>query len=152
MLAPNKLTPKPLHIAWPACLRHPAAANEFGHPSRSAPRSKSGMPKKAKSRSVSKTTSRSSTRTRSSRTKNTRTTPAHIDVVPAARRVIRPVVPVVARPKVEEITTITDVETVPTIEVRQPATLSQALTEPATIVEKPETRVIGRTVKKRRVA
>ena len=58
----------------------------------------------------------------------------------------------VVQPRVDAIETTTEVETVPTVEIRKPATLSQALTERATIVEKPQTRVVGRTVKKKRVA
>jgi hypothetical protein len=122
------------------------------------------MPKKSKSRSTSKTTAKRATAKSSSRKKSSQTKPAHIElatsgrrvvrteVVPSARRVVRAVVPIDRRKKVEEITTTTDIETVPTVEVRRPATLSQALTERAVIVEKPKTRVVGRTVKKKRVA
>ena len=58
----------------------------------------------------------------------------------------------VVQPHIDAIETTTEVETVPEVEIRRPATLSQALTEPAVIVEKPKTRVVGRTVKRKRVA
>jgi hypothetical protein len=45
------------------------------------------------------------------------------------------------------IVTETDIVTQPKIEVRRPATLAQALTEPAELVVKPETKVVRRTVK-----
>jgi hypothetical protein len=50
-------------------------------------------------------------------------------------------------PKVDTIVTETDIVTQPKVEVRRPATLSQALTEPAEIVVKPETKIVRRTVK-----
>lgn len=53
-------------------------------------------------------------------------------------------------PRVDTIVTETDVVTEPKVEVRRPATLSQALTEPAEIVVKPETKVIRRVVGKKR--
>ena len=53
-------------------------------------------------------------------------------------------------PKVDTIVTETDVVTEPKVEVRRPATLSQALTEPAEIVVKPETKVVRRVVGKKR--
>jgi hypothetical protein len=53
-------------------------------------------------------------------------------------------------PTVDTIVTETDVVTEPKVEVRRPATLSQALTEPAEIVVKPETKVVRRVVGKKR--
>lgn len=105
------------------------------------------MPKHAK-----KSARKSSSRKGRTKTIVTRT----VGVRPvAARQKIRNVDLLeteVVQPHVDAIETTTEVETVPTIEIRRPATLSQALTEPTTIVEKPKTRVIGRTVKRKRVA
>ncbi len=53
-------------------------------------------------------------------------------------------------PKVDTIVTETDVVTEPKVEVRRAATLSQALTEPAEIVVKPETKVVRRVVDTKR--
>ena len=53
-------------------------------------------------------------------------------------------------PKVDTIVTETDIVTQPKVEVRRAATLSQALTEPAEIVVKPETKVVSRVVKAKR--
>ena len=53
-------------------------------------------------------------------------------------------------PKVDTIVTETDIVTEPKVEVRRAATLSQALTEPAEIVVKPETKVVSRVVKAKR--
>ena len=73
-----------------------------------------------------------------------------------ARKVtVRAIVPadVELVPTVNEVTTTTEVETTPTVEVRKPATLAQALTEPATVVVKPKKKAVARTVRtKRRVA
>ncbi len=55
-------------------------------------------------------------------------------------------------PTVEQVTTTTEIETTPKVEVRKPATLAQALTEPEQVVVKPEKRAVSRTVKKRRIA
>jgi hypothetical protein len=62
-----------------------------------------------------------------------------------------PVLRVVAPKKEVLVTETTQFTTEPKIEVRKPATLAQALTEPATAVVKPETkaRVVKRTVKRR---
>jgi hypothetical protein len=87
-------------------------------------------------------------KTKVAESKARRTKPTHIDMVPA-RRVVKTRV---ARPVVDEVITTTEVETVPTVEIRKPATLAQALTEPAQIVEKTEPKVVSRTVRKRRVA
>ena len=84
----------------------------------------------------------------SRKSKARHTKPTHIDLVPI-RRVMKAKV---ARPVVDEVTTTTEVETVPTVEIRKPATLAQALTEPVHIVEKTEPKVVSRTVRKRRVA
>jgi hypothetical protein len=105
------------------------------------------MPKHAK-KSVRKSPSRKST------TKIVATRTAAVRPV-ATRQKIRNVDLVeteVVQPHIDAIETTTEVETVPEIEIRRPATLSQALTERATIVEKPKTRVVGRTVKRKRVA
>jgi len=48
-------------------------------------------------------------------------------------------------------TETTDITTEPKVEIRQPATLAQALTEPAVAVVKPETRV-RKTRKIRRIS
>jgi hypothetical protein len=46
--------------------------------------------------------------------------------------------------------TETDFVTEPKVEIRRPATLAQALTEPANIVMKPETHAIKRVTKVKR--
>jgi hypothetical protein len=106
------------------------------------------MPKHAKKSSARKSSPRKST----TKIVATRTVAAR----PVANRkkikTVDLVESEVVQPRVDAIETTTEVETVPNVEIRRPATLSQALTEPAVIVEKPETRVVGRTVKRRRVA
>lgn len=57
-----------------------------------------------------------------------------------------------AAASVEEVTTRTEFRTVPKVEVRRAATLSQALTEPAVAVVKPETEAVQREIKVRRRA
>lgn len=58
----------------------------------------------------------------------------------------------IAKPKrtVDHIVTETDVIAEPDIEIRRPATLSQALTERAEVVVKPKKRVITRIVERKR--
>jgi hypothetical protein len=53
-------------------------------------------------------------------------------------------------PEVDTIVTETDFVTEPKVEVRRAATLSQALTEPAQVVVKPETKVVSRVVTAKR--
>jgi hypothetical protein len=60
------------------------------------------------------------------------------------RRVVNIVEPA---PVVDHVVTETDVVTRPKVEVRRAATLAQALTEPAEVVVKPETKVVRRVVK-----
>ena len=56
------------------------------------------------------------------------------------------------KPRVDEVITTTEVETTPKVEIRKAGTLAQALTEPATMVVKPEQKAVSRTVRRRRVA
>jgi hypothetical protein len=56
----------------------------------------------------------------------------------------------VPKPVVEVVTEKTVRTTEPEVEIRRPATLAQALTEPAVLVVKPKTRirkVVGRTIR-----
>jgi hypothetical protein len=55
-----------------------------------------------------------------------------------------------AKPTVETVTTETDIITRPRVEIRRAATLSQALTEPAVAVVKPERKAITRVVRRQR--
>ncbi len=65
--------------------------------------------------------------------------------------VTKPVMAVEAKPTTEVVTEQKVITTEPEIEIRRPATLAQALTEPAVAVVKPKTRVKS-TVQTRRVA
>ena len=58
----------------------------------------------------------------------------------------------IAKPKrtVDHIVTETDVIAEPEVEIRRPATLSQALTERAEVVIKPKKRVVTRVVERTR--
>ena len=78
-----------------------------------------------------------------------KTRPARVDVV--TEQVVTPALQVTPT-TVDEVTTTTEVETVPKVEIRKPATLAQALTEPATVVVKPEKKARTRTVRSRRIA
>ena len=53
-------------------------------------------------------------------------------------------------PTVDTIVTETDIVTEPRVEIRKPATLAQALTEPAVAVVKPQRKVVSRVVKAKR--
>jgi hypothetical protein len=58
---------------------------------------------------------------------------------------------VVPKPATEVITEKTHTTTEPEVEIRKPATLAQALTEPATIVVKPKKKVrkiVGRSIRR----
>jgi hypothetical protein len=55
-----------------------------------------------------------------------------------------------AKPTVETVTTETDIITRPRVEIRRAATLSQALTEPAVAVVKPESKAVTRVVRRQR--
>jgi hypothetical protein len=59
---------------------------------------------------------------------------------------------VVPEPVTDVVTEKTYITTEPEIEIRKPATLSQALTEPAVAVVKPKTRVRREILKTRRRA
>jgi hypothetical protein len=63
------------------------------------------------------------------------------------RRVVKVQAPA---PTVDTFVTETDIVKEPKVEIRRPATLSQALTERAEIVVKPQTKVITRVVKAKR--
>jgi hypothetical protein len=63
------------------------------------------------------------------------------------RRVVEVEAP---EPTVDTVVTETDFVTEPKVEIRRPATLAQALTEPATVVMKPETHAISRVTKVKR--
>lgn len=58
----------------------------------------------------------------------------------------------IAKPKrtVDHIVTETDVIAEPEVEIRRPATLSQALTERAEVVVKPKRKVVSRVVERTR--
>ncbi len=84
--------------------------------------------------------------TRAGRTKSrSRNTVVETEIVRSAAVQVPPCM-------VEQVTTTTEIETIPKVEVRKPATLAQALTEPEQVVVKPEKRAVSRTIKKRRIA
>jgi hypothetical protein len=56
------------------------------------------------------------------------------------------------QPTVDHIVTETDVISEPEVEIRRPATLSQALTERAEVVVKPKKRIVTRVVERTRKA
>ena len=102
------------------------------------------MPKKKKSRSRKQITTQRVVR---------RTVRGDSPIALGATGVIRRerVVKVKApEPTVDTIVTETDIVKEPRVEIRRPATLSQALTERAEVVVKPQTQVISRVVKAKR--
>lgn len=77
----------------------------------------------------------------------------------ARRRIIRTVVPsvefsgvAVPEPVTDVITERSYITTEPEVEIRKPATLAQALTEPAEVVVKPKTKITRIRTKTRRAA
>lgn len=60
--------------------------------------------------------------------------------------------PVSLEPVTEVVTEQTKVTTEPEIEIRKAGTLAQALTEPATVVVKPNTKVRRKVIERKRVA
>lgn len=70
----------------------------------------------------------------------------------AAPRSVKPVEVLEPEPATEVVTERTYITTKPEIEIRKPATLAQALTEPAVAVLKPKTKVVRIRSKPRRVA
>jgi hypothetical protein len=55
-------------------------------------------------------------------------------------------------PVTDVVTEQTEVTTEPEVEIRKPATLAQALTEPATAVVKPNTKVRRKVIERKRVS
>jgi hypothetical protein len=70
----------------------------------------------------------------------------------AAPRSVKVVDVRVPEPATEVVTERTYITTEPEVEIRKPATLAQALTEPAVAVMKPKTKVVRIRSKPRRVA
>ncbi len=60
--------------------------------------------------------------------------------------------PVVVKPVKDVVTEQTEVTTEPEVEIRRPATLAQALTQPPVAVVKPKTKVRRRVVERKRVS
>jgi hypothetical protein len=60
--------------------------------------------------------------------------------------------PVVIEPVKDIITEQTETTTEPEVEIRRPATLAQALTQPPVAVVKPKTKVRRRIVERKRIA
>jgi hypothetical protein len=106
------------------------------------------MPRKKQSSSRSR--KKSTTAKRVVRRTVRRTTPIALTApreVVRRRRVVEVETP---EPTVDTVVTETDFVTEPKVEIRRPATLAQALTEPANIVMKPETHAIKRVTKVKR--
>ncbi len=59
---------------------------------------------------------------------------------------------VLVQPVKDIVTTETEVTTVPEVEIRRPATLAQALTQPPVAVVKPKSKVRRKVVSRKRVA
>ena len=70
----------------------------------------------------------------------------------AAPRSVKPVDAQEPEPATEVVTERTYITTKPELEIRKPATLAQALTEPAVAVLKPKTKVVRIRSKPRRIA
>jgi hypothetical protein len=101
------------------------------------------MPRKKQSSSKKKTTTEKSVVRRTVR----RTGPIALTTpreIVRRRRIVEVEAP---EPTVDTIVTETDIVRQPKVQVRPAATLAQALTEPAEIVIKPETKVVSRVVK-----
>jgi len=60
--------------------------------------------------------------------------------------------PVTLEPVTNVVTEQTEVTTEPEVEIRRPATLAQALTQPPVAVVKPKTKVRRRAIQRKRVA
>jgi len=60
--------------------------------------------------------------------------------------------PVVVKPVTNIVTEQTEVTTEPEVEIRRPATLAQALTQPPVAAVKPKTKVRRRVIERKRVA
>jgi hypothetical protein len=60
--------------------------------------------------------------------------------------------PVLMKPVKDVVTEQTEVTTEPEVEIRRPATLAQALTQPPVAVVKPKTKVRRRVIERKRVA
>jgi hypothetical protein len=60
--------------------------------------------------------------------------------------------PVAVKPVKDVVTEQTEVTTEPEVEIRRPATLAQALTQPPVAVVKPKTKVRRRVIERKRVA
>jgi len=60
--------------------------------------------------------------------------------------------PVLVKPVTNVVTEQTEVTTEPEVEIRRPATLAQALTQPPVAAVKPKTKVRRRVIERKRVA